>query len=535
MSRPIQPSRATSVRSSPLSPSLLRSTAIVGAMTLLSRVLGFLRDIILARAFGADGTTDAFFLAFKIPNFLRRLFAEGAFSQAFVPVFTEYKEKRDQEQLRDLIDHVTGTLGGILLAVTLLGIIAAPALVMLFGPGFADEPQRFTLAEDMLRLTFPYLLFVSLTALSAGVLNSYDRFALPAFTPVVLNLCLITAALWLAPKMAVPVEALAWGVLAAGALQLLIQLPGLARLRLLPRPRWGWRHSGVRRVIKLMIPALFGSSVAQINLLLDTVIASFLVAGSISWLYYSDRLVELPLGLLAIALSTVILPHLSRHHSQAAQQDFHATLDWALRWVILVGLPATLGLLLLAGPILATLFYGERFDQHDLDMARMSLMAYTLGLPAFMLVKVLAPGYYARQDTRTPVRIGIIAMVANMVLNLLYVLPWVWSDTPGAHTGLALATATSSWINAALLYRGLRHQGHLEHQAGWGRFILRLLAAGGAMLALLLALTPPLEHWLAADTLQRAGWLLGLIGAGAAVYFALLAATGLRPRHLRSP
>ena len=516
-------------------PSLLRSTAVVGAMTLLSRVLGFLRDVILARVFGADGTTDAFFLVFKIPNFLRRLFAEGAFSQAFVPVFTEYKEKRSPAELRDLLDHVAGTLGGVLLVVTLIGVIAAPALVMLFGPGFADEPQRFTLAEEMLRLTFPYLLFVSLTALSAGILNSYDRFALPAFTPVVLNLCLIAAALWLAPKMAVPVEALAWGVLAAGALQLLIQLPGLARLRLLPRPRWGWRHPGVRKVTKLMIPALFGSSVAQINLLLDTVIASLLVAGSISWLYYSDRLVELPLGLLGIALATVILPHLSRHHAGEDQRRFHATLDWALRWAMLVGLPATLGLLVLAGPILATLFYGERFDHHDLEMARMSLMAYALGLPAFMLVKILAPGYYARQDTRTPVRIGIIAMVANMGLNLLYVLPWVWSDTPGPHTALALATASSSWLNAALLYRGLRRDGHLRHQGGWGGLILRLGLANGVMLALLIGLTPELTAWTAVPTLTRAGWLLGLILLGAGAYFAVLAAGGLRPRHLRAP
>ena len=516
-------------------PSLLRSTAVVGAMTLLSRVLGFVRDVVLARLFGADGTTDAFFLVFKIPNFLRRLFAEGAFSQAFVPVFTEYKETRDATALRDLVSHVTGTLGGILLLVTFVGVLAAPALVMLFGPGFADDPAQYTLASEMLRLTFPYLLFVSLTALSGGILNSHDRFALPAFTPVILNLCLIGAALWLAPRLSVPVVALAWGVLAAGILQLLIQLPALHRLALLPRPRWGWRHPGVRKILKLMVPALFGSSVAQINLLLDTVIASLLATGSISWLYYSDRLVELPLGLLGIALATVILPHLSRDHATASRERFSQTLDWALRWVFLVGTPAMLGLLILAGPILATLFYGRAFDGEDLAMARMSLMAYALGLPAFMLVKVLAPGYYARQDTRTPVRIGIVAMVANMGLNLLFVIPWVFTDTPGAHTGLALATACSSLLNAALLYRGLRRDGRLHHTRGWGVFALRLALANGAMTALLLALTPPLAQWTDWTTWERALRLLALVAGGALAYFATLALAGVRPAHLRPP
>ncbi len=514
---------------------LLKSTAVVGAMTLLSRILGFVRDVVLARLFGADGTTDAFFLAFKIPNFLRRLFAEGAFSQAFVPVFTEYKETRDRQALRDLLDHVTGTLGAILLLVTLVGVLAAPALVTLFGPGFSDEPARHQLASELLRITFPYLLFISLTALSGAILNSYDRFALPAFTPVLLNLCLIGAALWLAPRLEVPVEALAWGVLAAGLLQFVIQLPALGRLRLLPRPRWGWRHSGVRKVLKLMAPALLGSSVAQINLLLDTVIASLLVAGSISWLYYSDRLVELPLGLLGIAIATVILPHLSRHHAKAEQDRFHHTLDWALRWTLLMGIPAMVGLGLLAGPILATLFYGQAFDEEDLAMARMSLMAYTLGLPAFMLVKVLAPGFYARQDTRTPVRIGITAMVANMGLNLLFVVPWVWLALPGPHTGLALATSASSWLNAALLYRRLRRQGHLRHRPGWLGFALRLSLANGAMAAVLIALTPGLEYWTAQPTLARAGLLAALVAAGAASYFLSLWLLGLRPAQLRPP
>jgi putative peptidoglycan lipid II flippase len=389
----------------------------------------------------------------------------------------------------------------------------------------------------MLRITFPYLVFISLTALAGGVLNAYGRFAMPAFAPAWLNVALIGAAYWGVQWTEPPVVALAWGVFIAGVAQLLFLLPSLARLGLLARPRLDFAHEGVRRILRLMLPALFGSSVAQINLLLDTVIASFLVTGSVSWLYYSDRLVEFPLGIFAIALATVILPSLSAKHAADDRAAFAETLDWALRWVLLVGLPATVGLAVLAGPLIATLFAYGAFTPDDVRMASLSLTAYAMGLLGFMLVKVLAPGFYARQDTRTPVRIGIWAMAANMAFNIAFVVPMVWLGIPGPHAGLALATALSAFLNAGLLFRTLRREGVFQAQPGWGGFALRLAVANGALLGGLLWTVGSLDTWLAWGTLERASGLAAVVVAAVGGYFLLLFAVGLRPRALlgRSP
>ncbi|MEJ2509722.1 MAG: murein biosynthesis integral membrane protein MurJ [Gammaproteobacteria bacterium] len=516
---------------------LLRSTAVVSGFTQVSRVLGLVRDIVFAALFGAVAGTDAFFVAFKVPNFLRRMFAEGAFSQAFVPVVSEYRAKREHAEAADLVRHVSGTLGGVLLALTVLAILASPALVWIFAPGFAikSDPLKFELTAHMLRITFPYLLFISLTALAGGVLNSYGRFAVPAFTPVLLNLSLIGAAIWLRPYPTEPVVALAWGVLIAGVAQLAFQLPFLARIRLLARPRWGWRHPGVRRVLRLMLPAMFGSSVAQINLLFDTAVASFLVTGSVTWLYYSDRLAEYPLGVFGTALGTVILPALSEKHARGSAEDFNRTLDWALRWVLLIGTPATVGLIALAGPLLSTLFQHGKFDVSDVHMASLSLMAYSAGLLGFMGVKILAPGYYARQDTRTPVRIAVVAMLTNIVLNVAFAAPMAYNHIPGAHAGLALATSIAAFVNAGLLLRGLRRAGVYRPGTGWGRVAAQVLVANGIMLALLLYLRGELAEWSAWGTSQRAAHLLGLIAAAAGAYFAALWLLGVRLRQFRSP
>jgi putative peptidoglycan lipid II flippase len=510
---------------------LLKSTITVSAMTTLSRVLGLVRDVVFANFLGAGGTTDAFFVAFKIPNFLRRLFAEGAFAQAFVPVLTEYKTHRSEEEVRSLIQNVAGTLGGILFLLTVLAALAAPGLVMVFAPGFIDEPERFDLTAEMLRITFPYLFFISLTALSGSILNAYGRFAVAAFTPVFLNVVLISAVIWFAPQFEKPVVALAWGVFVAGIVQLLFQLPFLKRLGKLAWPKWGWRDEGVRRIGKLMLPAIFGSSVAQINLLFDTIIASFLVAGSVSWLYYSDRLVEFPLGVFGIALATVILPSLSQKHADSNPAGFSRTLDWALRWVLLIGTPAMVGLFILSGPMLVTLFHYGAFDIQDVDMARLSLMAYSLGLLGFIGVKVLAPGYFARQDTKTPVRIGIIAMVSNMVLNVLFVVPMVMMGIEGPHSGLALATACSAFINAGLLFRGLRREGVLQLQPGWGLLFVRVLIASVAMAALLVWGAGDLAHWMQWGMWERVGYLLMWVVLGKGVYFGLLVVMGVRLRE----
>jgi len=432
----------------------LKSTFVVSAFTMLSRVLGLARDIVIARFFGASASVgaDAFFVAFKIPNFLRRLFAEGAFAQAFVPVLSEYQIKGSKAEVKSLVDHVAGTLGVSLLLLSVLAMFAAPLLSMVFAPGFLQFEDKLALTSDMLRITFPYLFFISLTAFAGSILNSSNRFGVPAFTPVLLNLSLIGATFYLAPKLQQPVMALAWGVLIAGIAQLFFQLPFLKQIDLLPKPKLDWQHSGVRKIIKLMVPALFGVSVSQINLLLDTILASFLQTGSVSWLYFSDRLVELPLGVFGIAIATVLLPSLSRKHAETSGEGYQQTMDWALRSVFVIGMPAALALFAMAEPMLATLFqYGE-MTGHDVEMAARSLRAYSLGLMAFMLIKVLAPGYYSRQDTKTPVKIGIWAMAINMVLNLSL----IWSLQ---HAGLALATSLAAFVNAGLLFMGLYRQG----------------------------------------------------------------------------
>ena len=515
----------------------MRSTAVVSSMTLLSRVLGLVRDVVFARFFGAGLVMDAFFVAFKLPNIFRRFFAEGAFSQSFVPVFSEYDETRSPAEAKELADRVAGTLGLILFGFTLLGVFAAPVFISIAGMGWllnptADSADKYALAVEMLRFTFPYLLFISLTAMAGAILNTYQRFAAAAFAPVLLNIVLISFAAFVAPNFERPGIVLAAGVFVAGVVQLLFMLPSLARIKMLPRPKWGWSDPGVRRISKLMLPAIFGSSVAQVNILFDTLLASFLMTGSISWLYYSDRLMEFPLGVFGIALATVILPNLSREYAADSMDKFAAMLDWALRLVVLVALPAAVGLFMLAGPALTTIFYGGRFGVDDVEMARLSLMAYAFGLLGFMLVKVLVPGYFARQDTKTPVKVGIIALIANMVLNVAIVVPWYQMEYAGPHAGLAVATSISSFLNAGLLYLGLRRDGVLVHAKGWGRFLVRVFVATAVMAMLLSYFVPAQTVWLEASFWQTIGWLLLAVAGGGVAYLGVLFATGMRPAEL---
>lgn len=518
-----QPSEASQAKSRS---SLLRSSGVVGLMTMLSRVLGLTRDIVIANLFGASAGADAFFVAFKVPNFLRRLFAEGAFSQAFVPVLSEYRSQRSHQEVRELVRAVAGSLGLVLVLLAVLAVVSAPLLAWLFAPGFHSDELKFQQTVDMLRLTFPYLLLISMTALSGSVLNSYDNFAVPAFTPVLLNISLIGSGLFLTAYVSEAVYSLAWGVVIAGVAQLTFQLPFLARLDLLPRPRANFKHPGVKRILKLMMPALFGVSVSQLNLLLDTILASFLETGSVSWLYYSDRLSELPLGVFGIAIATVILPTLSRRHASTEESAFSATLDWALRLLLIVGLPAAIALVVLATPLMATLFHHNAMTTRDIMMASSSLQAYASGLLFFMFVKVLAPGYFARQDTATPVRYGLIAMAVNMVLNLLLIFPL-------AHVGLALATSLSAALNAGLLWWGLRRSGVYRAQPGWGILWLRLGLALSALLVVILWLAPDNAWWLEAGSAERVLETAKLCLAGVAVYAAALFLGGMRARHFR--
>ncbi|MCB1671387.1 MAG: murein biosynthesis integral membrane protein MurJ [Gammaproteobacteria bacterium] len=506
---------------------LLRASGVTGMMTMVSRVLGLTRDVVIARVFGVGDGTDAFFLANRIPNFLRRLFAEGAFNQAFVPVLSEYRSQKPHAEVQELINAVAGTLGLILLAVTLVVVAAAPYISIPVAYGFLDQPDKFQLFVQMLRLTFPYLLLISLTAFCGAILNSYDRFAVPALTPALLNVSLIACAFLLAPYMNRPELALAWGVLIAGVVQLLFQLPFLARIQLFPVPRLQRGHTGVRQVIKLMGPALFGVSVSQINLLLDAFIASLLMSNAVSWLYYSDRLVELPLGVFGIAIATVVLPSLSRRHAEQSLAGFASTLDWAMRLICLIAIPASLALIVIAEPILITLFQNDQFSVTDVERVTMSLQAYALGLIAYMGVKIFAPGYFARQDTSTPVRIGIVAMVTNMVLNLVLVFGFSLQ-----HVGLALATSLAAFVNAGLLFLGLWRDRLIVRQPGWLLFAVRLVVANTAMVLFLHWFSGDWRDWLEMELWVRILRLLLACGGGFLIYVASLYVTGMRVSDL---
>ena len=500
---------------------LLKALANVSAMTLLSRLLGFVRDTVIARAFGAGLMTDAFVVAFKIPNLLRRLFAEGAFSQAFVPILSEYKSRRGADETQHLVDHVAGMLALVLFIVTLLGVIAAPIVIYISAPGFSADVQKFDVTVSLLRIIFPYIFFISLVALSAGILNTHSRFSIPAFTPVLLNIAMITGALWGAPYFHPPVLALAWSVAVGGALQLAFQIPFLRQLKLLPRLRLNFHDAGMWRVLKLMGPAVFGVSIGQISLLINTIFASFLITGSVSWLYYADRLMEFPTAMLGVALGTILLPSLSRHFAQNAHDEYNKLLDWGLRLTLLLALPAALALALLAVPLIATLFHYGKFSALDLYMTRDALMAYSLGLLGLIMVKVLAPGFYARQNIRTPVKIALATLVLTQLLN------WVFLG-PLKHAGLALSIGLGACFNAALLLYHLRRDRIYTPQPGWMRFFLQVVLALLAMGGVLYWAVGEPQAWLHMRAAAKVLHLSALVVMGAVTYFLALYMLGLR-------
>ncbi len=503
--------------------SLVRALATVSGMTLISRVLGFVRDAVIAAVFGAGLATDAFFVAFRIPNLLRRLFAEGAFSQAFVPILAEYKATHGTDETKRLVDRVASVLFVALVLATAIGVAGAALIVHVTAPGFAATPAKFELTVTMLRITFPYILLISLVSLAAGILNTWSRFAVPAFTPTLLNVAFIVGALFCTRYFDPPVLVLAWAVLAGGVLQLALQFPALGRIGMLPRPSFAPGDPGVRRILVLMGPALVGVSAGQINLLLNTIFASTLETGSVSWLYYADRLMEFPTGLLGVALGTVLLPSLARAWSEGARNEYSSLLDWGLRLTFLLAAPAAAALAVLATPLIATLFFHGRFDADDLAMTRQALVAYSAGLLGLIVVKILAPGFYGQQNIRTPVRFAFAAVATTQALNFALV-------GPLKHAGLALAIAIGACLNAVLLYRGLRTREIYQPQPGWGRFLAKVAVAVALMAAALLIATGPQGWWTSADWRLRAAALAGLVGLGAVVYFATLWALGFRVR-----
>ncbi|RUR19979.1 murein biosynthesis integral membrane protein MurJ [Legionella sp. km535] len=510
----------------PKKQSLLRSTTLVSVMTFVSRMAGFARDMVLANFFGAQAGMDAFFVAFRIPNFMRRLFAEGAFAQAFVPVLAEYQKTRSPEDVRTFIARISGYLSAILTLVTMVGIIAAPVIIFLFAPGFSHDSVRADLATEMLRITFPFLMLVSLTAMAGAILNTYGYFGVPAFTPVLLNISMIVAAIYLCPNLPQPVVGLAWGVLIAGILQLLFQLPFLYQRNLLIRPRIVRDDPGVNKVLKLMIPALFGVSIAQLNLMVDSIFASFLKVGSVSWLYYTDRLTDFPLGVFGVAIATVILPHLSRKHAEQSLTQYSRALDWGLRSILLIGIPAGLGLALFAMPLIASCFAYGKFNVHDLIQTQKSLITLAMGVPAFMMVKVLASGFYAQQDIKTPVKIGAISMVVNTLLCCIF----VWHF---AHAGLTLASALAGYVNCGLLLFLLIKRGVFQPSPGWLKYSMQLVIANLAIAVYLYCMSGTVSYWLSFPPIPRLSLLLAHVLATVVLYLLVLGLSGLRPSHFR--
>jgi putative peptidoglycan lipid II flippase len=502
---------------------LLRALTTISGMTLLSRITGLARESLKAAGFGAGVQMDAFEVAFRLPNLLRRLFAEGAFSQAFVPILAEYRRQKGIEATRDLASRVATLLVIVLLALSLLGVLAAPWLVYLLAGGFEATPGKVELTGQMIRIVFPYIFFISLVALAGGILNVHRRFAVPAFTPVLLNVSIIGAAVWLAPYFDPPIKALAWGVFVGGVAQLALQIVPLARIGMLPRFRLGFDDPGVRRVLIAMGPAVIGVSAAQISVLINTQLAALLGNGRISWITYADRLMEFPTALLGVALGTVLLPSLAQHHSDRNATEYSALLDWGLRLALLLALPSAVALWILAVPLVSTLYQYGHFSANDVWQTRAALLGYAVGLPGLILVKILAPGFYARQSMRTPVKVAFVTVLVTQLLGVLF----AWPLGMG-HAGLTLATSAGACINAAALFVLLRRRGFYAPSSGWMRFFVRLLVAVVVLGVVVWWLGGQGETWISSNLWQRVTRLAVIVAAAAIVYFGALYALGFR-------
>ncbi len=492
-------------------------------MTFISRILGFVRDTLIARIFGAGMLTDAFFVAFKIPNLLRRISAEGAFSQAFVPILAEYKNQRTHDETHTLINHVATLLGLFLVVLTIVGMLAAPWVVQISAPGFAADKAEFDLTVELLRITFPYIFFISMVSLAGGVLNTYGNFSVPAFTPVWLNLSFIAAALLAAPYFDHSIKVLAWAVFIGGILQLLYQIPYLLKIGLIPRYNLNLQDEGVWRILKLMGPAVFGVSIAQISLLINTIFASYLATGSVSWLYYADRLMEFPTGVMGVALGTILLPSLSKSYADKADGEYSKLLDWGLRLTLILALPAAVALAVLSVPLVTGLFHYGKFSAHDVEMTRQALVAYSLGLLGLIMVKVLAPAFYSRQNIKTPVKIAIFTLIATQLMNLIFVF-----GIDLKHAGLALSIGLGACMNAGLLYYYLRQANVYQPQAGWALFMAKLVIAVVTMALALHFAAGSDATWLTYKLMPKLIHLSGLLVLGSATYFLALWLMGIR-------
>ena len=507
--------------------SIIKSSSQFGLTTLISRLTGFLRDVLFANYFGAGTNTDAFFVAFKIPNFFRRLFAEGAFTQAFVPVLQEYKLNKP-ELLYEFVQFIFGNLFFVLLIITLLGMYFSEELIYLFAPGFIDDPSKLTLASQMLYITFPYLLFISLTAMCSGIFNSYNRFILSGITPVFLNLSLIVFTIFSTTLFVIPILSLSYGVLVAGFVQLMIQLPLMYKLGFLKIPKINFYDKGSVKVIKLMGPAIIGTAAVQVNLLIDTIVASLLVTGSISWLYFSDRLIELPLAIFGIAISIVILPVLSEYFQKSKMNDYSETLEKSIKLSLLIAVPSMAGLIILSAPIVSSLFMYGSFESYDAKMTSMSLITYSLGLPAFIFMKILVTAFYSRQDMKTPVIYSLAGISLNIIANLAVVFVYFRHPFEGAHAFIALATSLSAWIQVILMSLKLKKINIVKDNIFFNMISLKIIICA---LAMVLVLILSFDLSVFRDSLsvfERISSLFVYIMTGAIVYYLFLRVFGVK-------
>jgi putative peptidoglycan lipid II flippase len=502
---------------------LLRTLTTVSGMTLLSRITGLLRETLKATFFGAGLQMDAFEAAFRLPNLLRRLFGEGAFSQAFVPILAEYRRKRGHAATRKLVGDVSTLLAVVLIVVSVAGSLAAPWLVYVLAGGFAETPGKVNLTAQMIRICFPYILFVSLVSLAGGVLNVFRRFAIPAFTPVLLNLSIIFGAIFLARYVNPPIVALAWGVAIGGLAQLALQIRPLLSIGMLPKPSFDWRDEGVRRILRAMGPAVIGVSAAQISALINTQLAALLGNGRISWITYADRLMEFPSALLGVALGTVLLPSLAQHYSDADHEEYSALLDWGLRLALLLALPSAIALAILALPLVSTLYQYGRFSVTDVIETRAALLGYAVGLPGIVLVKILAPRFYARQAMKTPVKIAFFTVIVTQTLAVILAWP-----AGLEHAGLTLATSLGAICNASLLLWLLLRKRFYRPRQGWLAFFAKVCVASAALAIVITLLRGADATWLAAGVVGKVSHLALVVVAGALTYFGVLFLLGFR-------
>ena len=505
---------------------LAQKGAVVSSLTGLSRVFGLLRDVVVSYFLGAGPLADAFFVAFKVPNFFRRLFAEGAFQQAFIPVLADYRESQSESELQYFIRATAGSFATVLLVLSLLGSLFSTQLIHLFTFGAWAGEERSEAASTMLRVMFPYLGLISLTAFAGSVLNSYQKFAVTASAPILLSVCVIVAAVWAAMIMGHVAYAMAWGVLVAGLLQLIAHLPQLARLRMLKWPKWGFRHEGVRRILRLIVPGVYAASAGQINILVGTILCAQLTVGTVSWFYYADRIIQLPMALLAIALQTILLPNLSRLNRSGQARAFSETLQWGVCIGILIGLPASVALYYIAKPILATIFLRGAFQEADLAMTAVALQAFAIGLLPMVLTRVFGPAYFSREDMHTPFVYATVGVAVNILLSLS-LFQWL------GLLGIAYATTAAAFVNCMLLLRGLVKRGIFKASHSYWRFIVASVLGSVVMTATLWGLDPGFDIWVLGVEWKRALWLFALVLGGLTAYVVVCLVCGLRPRHLR--